>query len=145
MADTIDASSKGPPGIRRIGINYPPGPLAKQESIRSKEEDEIFTKPSTSSGGSITLETVGKKESRDEMAIDLSLADPATKMLYFARKSEWSAVLDQLNQTARPDFSQTDQVRRGSLGNLLSAGASKISYRILPSGVLLCLVPGNSF
>ena len=79
-----------------------------KDNLAAKEEEDIFNKPSTSSGP--PLESVGSKESREETAIDLSLADPATKMLYFAKRNEWSAVMEQLNMTVRPDFSLTDQV-----------------------------------
>ncbi|GMT02287.1 hypothetical protein PENTCL1PPCAC_24461, partial [Pristionchus entomophagus] len=68
------------------------------------------SRDSNSSNEEKEMEDLQKAE--DPLAhtkLDLSMADPQTRLLYFAKKEEWKLLVDELGKLGKGDFSTADQ------------------------------------
>ncbi|GMR55558.1 hypothetical protein PMAYCL1PPCAC_25753, partial [Pristionchus mayeri] len=78
-----------------------------------------------------------KKKVEDALAhtkLDLSMADPQTRLLYFAKKEEWKLLVDELGKLGKGDFSTSDQNGYTALLLAVKNGQLEVFEKLVSKG-----------
>ncbi|GMT29818.1 hypothetical protein PFISCL1PPCAC_21115, partial [Pristionchus fissidentatus] len=78
-----------------------------------------------------------QQKAEDQQAhtkLDLSMADPQTRLLYFAKKEEWKLLGDELHRLGKGDFSTSDQNGYTALLIAVKSGQLEVFEQLIAKG-----------
>uniref|UniRef100_A0A8R1HXB3 ANK_REP_REGION domain-containing protein n=1 Tax=Caenorhabditis japonica TaxID=281687 RepID=A0A8R1HXB3_CAEJA len=129
-------SSTPIPPLRRSSTHLQIGKNSRVVFVPKQKSRESVTPPESSKLKSGPFrESIASHTSHEEMSSeDLSMADPQTKILYFAKRDEWPNVEIEVEKIKRSDFSMADNNGFTAFLLAVKAGKERIVDKMIKKG-----------